>query len=233
MKLLPGSRKGKWRDWRNDTKLLWCLFMKEWTWPPRQQRLCGSDLNPTRLCYCMLGPSQDSRRQFKINLHLSSGGFSASDSSGASASAVFAVRLQLVLSVCCCAEACLIPQREWATIWLLYVQRETLAASYAISWQPHKKTSARPVFPSRNYILLLYARVRNSPCASLVSRWRAEASELKGISCSCSSHLWSDYLYINFFLVLETAGADFSPKILVLPVTNMLLWDFRKSYVEP
>ena len=57
--------------------------------------------------------------------------------------------------------------------------RENLGASYALSWQLHKQ-SAQPVFPSRNYILLLYALVRNSPCmrACCMVKSRAMTEEL-------------------------------------------------------
>lgn len=121
--------------------------------------------------------------QVNINFHLSYRGFSGSDSSWDMYTQEHWRQQCLLLGWNLCPGIAAVPKRNQSLplhpVWMnLHMAtnilcRERLRASYAISWQPNKKF-AEPVFPSRNYVLLLYARVRNSPCESYKVKSRGQ-----------------------------------------------------------
>lgn len=138
------------------------LFEKERTSPRRQKWL-----NEAALLY--VGPGPGAEGGFKINLHSSCVGFRGSDSGRVGAGSA---GVSTCLLFGCNQSSPPSPRREWTTIWLLY----QLAGGGAQSLLRHLLAALQQegphssVFPSRNQILPLHARVRNSSCASLVSR---------------------------------------------------------------
>lgn len=138
------------------------LFEKERTSPRRQKWL-----NEAVLLY--VGPGPGAEGGFKINLHSSCVGFRGSDSGRVGAGSA---GVSTCLLFGCNQSSPPSPRREWTTIWLLC----QLAGGGAQSLLRHLLAALQQegphssVFPSRNQILPLHARVRNSSCASLVSR---------------------------------------------------------------